>query len=505
MIDIGSRRECFFDDFLINTRLTTAEFRIHEPIRRETLITFDRPWEGDGSTSQCLVKAKDHYRLYYIGRNMIHESDGHSAYCHCVAFSKDGLHWERPNLGLIEYDGSTDNNILCTRESAYGGPMGAMFVFYDENPACPETERWKMVSNKYGPEELFWVTSPDGIHFDFANRTTIDIGGYYDSLNTCFWDKEAGKYRCYYRGYHLPDGYDGECTNAHQRSSYSIRIRDIMVSESADGKNWTALGRIDMGEAEDIELYENVITPYYRAPHMLIGFPTRYMGRRSWTANYDELCGREKRTERYGREPRFGLAVTDCTFMCSRDGLHFERRDEAFIRPGPENGRNWLYGDGYPSYSMLETPSAVRGAESEISLLVPSNQWIEPIDLDRYTIRKDGFVSLHAGGTKEETVVTKPFTFEGENLYANIATSARGHLYFTLSPWDDRQGMLPVWENPRAVTSCEIFGDCTDRRIPFEAGALEALAGKRVVMTVRMRDADLYAIRFGKERKEENQ
>ncbi len=494
MPNIGSRRECFFDEYLINTRLTTAQFRLHEPVRRETLLTFDKPWEGDGCIYSCLCRDGNGWRLYYQGRNMIHEHNDRTFFTHCVAFSEDGVNWERPILNLFEFEGSTENNILSSNESVN---HRAMFVFYDENPACPENERWKMVSNRFGPDELFLVTSADGIHFDYEKERIISRGGFYDSLNTCFWDKEAKMYRCYYRAFHLPDGYDGDITDAHNPRCYGIRIRDIRYAQSQDGISWTERGPIDMGEAEDIELYENYIMPYYRAPHTLIGFPTRYMGRRSWTPNYDELCGVENRRERAGRDPRFGLAITDCTFLCSRDGENFKRYDEAFIRPGPENGRNWVYGDGYPTWGLIETPSDVRGAESEISLLVPEGSWIEPIGLTRRTIRKDGFVSLHAGGTRDEFVITKPFIFEGKNLYANISTSARGHLYFTLSPWDDSQGMVPVWKNPRAVTSCEIFGDAADRRIPFAEGAIEALSGKLVVMTVRMRDADLYAIRFG--------
>ena len=30
----------------------------------------------------------------------------------CLATSKDGVHWEKPNLGKVEYKGSRDNNIL---------------------------------------------------------------------------------------------------------------------------------------------------------------------------------------------------------------------------------------------------------------------------------------------------------------------------------------------------------------------------------------------------------
>ena len=30
----------------------------------------------------------------------------------CYATSRDGIHWERPNLGLVEYQDSSDNNIV---------------------------------------------------------------------------------------------------------------------------------------------------------------------------------------------------------------------------------------------------------------------------------------------------------------------------------------------------------------------------------------------------------
>ena len=46
MINIGSRRECFFDTFLINEEKTTAERRLHKPVRREVLLMMDKPWEA---------------------------------------------------------------------------------------------------------------------------------------------------------------------------------------------------------------------------------------------------------------------------------------------------------------------------------------------------------------------------------------------------------------------------------------------------------------------------
>ena len=88
-----------------------------------------------------------------------------------------------------------------------------------------------------------------------------------------------------------------------------------------------------------------------------------------------------------------------------------------------------------------------RGAEPELSIFVHENHWMGiPKELYRYTLRRDGFVSLHAGA-EEETVVTKPFIYNGSKLYANIESSAWGYLYFTL--------ILP---DGSRIESAEVFG-----------------------------------------------
>ena len=188
-----------------------------------------------------------------------------------------------------------------------------------------------------------------------------------------------------------------------------------------------------------------------------------------------------------GGEDRYGLVVTDCVFMASRDGHSFTRYDEAFMTPGPEFPENWVYGDCYPFLGMVETPSDIKGADPEISIFAYNNHWMGfdyGTDVYRYTLRLDGFVSRHAGAV-EKTVVTKPFVYDGKDMYANIATSARGYIYFTLRSTDGE-----------VSESCEMFGDSVDKKIGFEDGAVEALSGKEVVLEMRMLDADIYSIRF---------
>ena len=130
--------------------------------------------------------------------------------------------------------------------------------------------------------------------------------------------------------------------------------------------------------------------------------------------------------------------------MCSRDGFHFTRYDDAFFTAGPEYGHNWFYGDGYPTKGVLTTKSKFFGGDDEISML--NREYTGSFEqLRRYSFRMDGFMSLHAG-SEEKVLVTKPFIFDGNKLSANMETSACGYIYFEIS---DKEG--------RKVSSCEIY------------------------------------------------
>ncbi len=68
---------------------------------------------------------------------------------------------------------------------------------------------------------------------------------------------------------------------------------------------------------------------------------------------------------------------------------------------------NWVYGDCFPARGFAVTPNPVPGAPDELSLYVPTSQWMqEPSVLNRYSIRMDGFVSIHADGS-ERIAATK--------------------------------------------------------------------------------------------------
>ena len=261
-------------------------------------------------------------------------------------------------------------------------------------------------------------------------------------------------------------------------------MRDIRVLYSKDFINWTSPQRLSFDSELDFPLYTNGVSVYPYAPHILVGFPTRYVERGQWNDSFEQLCGKEKRLARMEYEQRFGLAVTDCLFMCSRDGRNWHRNDEAFLRPGPEYPTNWVYGSCYPCIGMTESPSEIPGGDPLLNIYVYRNHWSgEPTVLERYAIRKDGFVSLHAG-IEEKHLLTKPFVFSGNAMTLNFSTSALGYVRITL-----------IRDDGVRTSTCELFGDSTDRQVHFDK-PLEEFAGRNVRMLIELSDADVYAFQF---------
>ena len=472
-LHIGNRREVFWDYSLIERSRTTAELKLHQPRIEEIVLTHNAPWEGDGCNSYSIIKDGDLYRMYHTAWEMMNEdctahlvSGGGILYCYTE--SRDGIHWTKPDLGIHEFNGSKNNNIFLSSKTSDFDDM--LHVFIDENPACPPDEKYKAIGHTRS-RALACYVSADGIHFNKGWEMTKI--GKFDTHNIAFWSHEHQCYFAYIRDFH----------NRPKNGDWNSAVRDVRVMTSTDFRNWTIPEQIDFDGAEDYPLYTNEVQPYPRAPHVFIGFPSRYMERKEWTENVAQLPNAERREKLCRVHPRYGLTVTDTVFMSSHDGKTFFRFDEAFIRPGIEQGFNWVYGDCYPATGLIETASPLKYAPSEYSLYCYEKHWSgEPAELRRYTIRKDGFASFSAPYS-ERKLYTRPFVFDGDHMELNFSTSARGYVYIKLITQDE------------ILSSCELFGDSIDRIVPFD-GDLSALAGKEVTMEITMRDADLFSFRF---------
>ena len=65
-VRIGRKKQLFWDDYLVNTSLSSAERIQHHPAEKEVALVFDKPWEGDGCDFLCPVEADGIYRIYFL-------------------------------------------------------------------------------------------------------------------------------------------------------------------------------------------------------------------------------------------------------------------------------------------------------------------------------------------------------------------------------------------------------------------------------------------------------
>lgn len=469
-IRVGSQRELFVDDFLVDS-LKNVRLELQHPQPQEVVLVCDQPWEGNTCIYFRIIPDNGKFRMWYLGAHWKLESDDpretHPYYI-CYAESEDGLQWTKPDLGLYDFKGSKKNNI-CVPEV-----LDNFTPFIDTNPKCPPEARYKAVgSSKDGL--IAWQSS-DGIHWDLLGDKAIITKGAFDSQNTAFWDPVSRKYRAYIRDFHN-------------------NLRDIRLALSDDFIEWTTPEMLNITPpVANEQLYINCIARYDRAPQMFFGFPVRYV-ERGWSPSMralPDLAHRELRAKAIGQ--RIGTAITDGLFMSSRDGHNFHRWGEAFMRNGPERHGNWLYGDCYSAYGIVETESKLKGAPKELSIYVPEGHWTHATEIRRYTLRIDGFVAAKAPLEGGE-IITKPLQFSGKRLSLNFATSAMGHLRVELT--DANSTPIPGF----SLAECdETFGDSLDRTIIWNGNSdTSTLAGKAVRMRFELHDAEVYSFLFTNE------
>ena len=471
------KRELFWDEFLTDADNTTATLSVNRPHKCGVVMEFDEDWEGGSCDYFSVWQDDDIYRMYYnaAGFPTVVPEGYPTTLKICYAESKDGIHWYKPNLGIINFEGSKDNNIILWHETDF---FDNFYAFKDGNPKCLPEEKYKAVAECGFQGNLWGYTSPDAIHW--TRRQMITNKGKFDTLNIAFWDDKLQRYCCYIRDFHDNEEID------------KYGIRDVRYISSEDFWNWTDPERIDFMGGDDIPLYTNNITPYYRNTDIRTGFPTRYLDHDlKLTKNYDRLTNRKTRMRWYQGEPRGGTTVTDCVFMSSRDGKNFRRFDEAWLTPGPEAGMNWVYGDCYPACGMVEIRDTdYPHADNLIAMFCTEGKGFaksKPAKMYMYTTRLDGFASYKAT-YKPQKLTTKTFTFEGNQLRLNFRTSGIGYVHIRVL--DENDNFIEGFE------TCDIFGDKVDRPVDFENGDISTLQGKPIKLEFNMSDAEIYSVIF---------
>ena len=423
VLELGSRRELFVDQFLIES-LENATLRLHEP---QPAPPMDEP--ADPMEYGTVIKDGDLFRLYTRdGRGAKFDGDVTEVTRYCE--SRDGVRWTKPKLGLVEIDGSRDNNVIL-HEAPFCHNFSPML---DTRPGVPADERFKALAGTVKSGLVAFV-SGDGVRWrklrpDPVITYTREYA--FDSQNVSFWSEAEGKYVCYFR--HFLDK----------------KLRSVCRTTSADFLTWSEPVPMKPNFPDE-HLYTTLTHPYFRAPHLYIATPTRFLPDRGES--------------------------TDILFMTARGDAPFDRTfRDVFIRPGLDPAR-WGNRSNYAALNVVPT------SPTEMSIYVTPFR--------RLVLRTDGFASVHAG-TDDARLRTKPLRFTGSALDLNYRTSAAGRVRVGLETADGRPipGFTP--------DDCpDLVGDEISRLVRWKDDPdLNALAGQPVRLVFDLREADLYALQF---------
>ncbi len=370
----------------------------------------------------------------------------------CYAESRDGIHWEKPNLGLVSWRGSTENNILLPNASIKGKNAS---IIRDLN--APAAERYKMVFRRDG---VYGYISADGLRWTGVETNPFLTEGPFDSHNTLLWDQQSQRYVVYLRAV------DPAVAGPFFRGRRAIRR-----SESVDFRRWSQPKLVvtaDNQDPTDIHFYTNAAVKYFRADNAYLMFPMILHQDRKHPRSLSSNAG-----------------TSEVQFASSRNGLKWNRPfRQAFISPGLDE-RNWVDRNPIMGQGIVQT------GPNEISMYYSELYYSDETRIRRCTLRTDGFVSVGAPNVGWGEFTTHPLVFSGRELELNYSTGGGGSVLVELQ--------TPSGEAIQsfALNDCyEIFGDTTAGFVRWKQQDLGMLAGKPVRLRVKLRDAQLYAFRF---------
>ena len=200
-VNIGSRRELFVDDFLID-KLTGARLKLHEPQFAGIVFRFDQPWEGlvcvynsvirDDFGVSAKPRAGQELSPKPVARPPVYRMYYRTDFGICVVESADGIKWNRPEFEDELYKDKESQKTFKTNRilSKYiKNGSGTFAPFIDTRPGVPAAERYKAFAHMGLMVPPHLMASEDGLHWKLLSDKRTDIKGEFDSHNVGFYSE----------------------------------------------------------------------------------------------------------------------------------------------------------------------------------------------------------------------------------------------------------------------------------------------------------------------------
>ncbi|MBN2455623.1 MAG: hypothetical protein JXB29_03655 [Sedimentisphaerales bacterium] len=489
-IDVGNRRQLFIDEKFI-AESENITLTMNPPEYAGVALAGDKPWDEGFMTGSTIVEDGGVYKFYYNGfEGHTYGRKGVDNFS-CLAVSKDGIVWEKPNLGQVEYKGSKANNLLALPDihQVTIDPKASADARYK----AVTLTRYSMTDSRSG---VYLYQSPDGINW---SRPVYLLPLWPDGATQFFYDHDLKKYVAYMRSWNYPTWENRPEAKVHDESKWPHGfLRTVSRVEFDDctkpwpftplkepfhlwGKNKIATPskefpvvlEADLNDPPYSDIYGGYIHKYPRAANAYFAFSSIYQHFPDETKN---------------------AGLLDIQLSVSRDGIKFNRLRSPYVGLGlPGSARE---GQLYTVVGFIPSGDQI----FQYFTAMPANHGHmhkeahgvkHTSHIYRYVQRVDGFVSADAAYTGG-TLTTPTIVFSDKNLIVNIDTSAVGKAQIEIL--DENGKPIEGFD----LANCDtIMGNFPNKIVTWQGKSdLSALIGKPVRLRFVMRAAKLYAFQF---------
>jgi len=505
------QRQLFFDFESLESR-ENLNHTLHQPEKKGPVIEPEEAGAIQTRSAPSWVPQERCYKLWLLGEGGI-----------SYAESQDGLHWHRPTLRCREHRGSLENALvspLCGEQVIYDAYEPDPSRRYksiklsgiSERTVSPTGQRWKLVDNPWrlaypdghllndpSAYQLSWVIDveehPDaapGERFSGLGRfqtcaSTVSADGIHWRQVTCPGLPSGDEANLSY------DEVTGTYIATLKEGEMSPRGRSVALATSRNFEHWTHPQLVFHADEKDQELARQVIAERLENPQLQQpqhNVPAEYMvdvynmGVSRYEGLYIGMAAFFYHTANVGDNSD---GFHHIQLVCSRNLYNWTRLGDRQPFIGPSEVESGAY-----DLSQIMPPSRPVLINGELSFYYTGSKYRSaPPDADEKksaislaTMRRDGFMSLDAGG-KAGTATTKTFIINSPWLYANIDAS-HGSLAVDVL---DSEGSI-------VARSKEVRGDQPRYPVQWESGDLHAHMYRPVQLRFNLQNAAFYSYWF---------
>lgn len=458
---IGDRKQMFLDQWIVQDS-SEILFTMVPPQKHADIPVLipQQPADERLLYPQAMnptgVRWNPEKRLFQMWYDAVHLAPGKEGHYFAYAESEDGIHWNKPDLGLKLVAGFNEPNFIP-------GPGGR--VIFDDHDPDPR-RRFKLVSGGINPVIRF---SPDGLHWTTSGQSVFRKIG--DTHTLLGWDPKRQKYIGYFRPRNPPG---------------PVPRRTVAISQTDDFETWTPLEEILTPDSHD-----PVGTEFYYLSAAIFGdmyiglVPVLHLDR-----NFLDF----RQTDAQGAEQ-----TVDVQLVTSRDGINWNRMGnrQPWLRLGPY--QSWDDQNLWPSNAFAHGGRILLyygGQPVRHTILNLQNDFGQKRDgrtmlggVGLATLREDGWVAVRPNLDRQAVLSTRPFLLEHNELYVNADASMGKCIVELLAP---DGSPLPLFSGKNAAT---ISTDELHGRVNWNQGLAEKL-GQPVRLRFTLERANLYAFQF---------